>query len=290
VLALDPAGKILASAGWDGMIRLWNVKDGKELRAWQAHDGTVLDVAFSPDGKTLASCSWDHTVKWWEMETGRLQASVEAPDTYHVSFAADGKSLFAGLQTDGKSTLRKVDLETKKDKVLANFDHYIFSLALSADKRNLAIATHGDSKVHIWDTLTEKETLQFETGHQDNMEVFHPNGKLLAVGGAKGDVGLWDWSGKAKVSMAGLKQPVICVAFAPDGKLLVSGGGSWRTPEGTGEIKVWDSATGKELATLGKDLSCVSRLVVTGDGKTCFSGHFDGAIRKWRLPKVPDKK
>jgi WD40 repeat protein/tRNA A-37 threonylcarbamoyl transferase component Bud32 len=289
VLALDPAGKVLGSAGVDGMIKLWNVTDGKELRAWQGHAGAALDIAFSPDGKSLASCSWDHTVKWWERETGKLLGSVEAQDTYFLSFAADGKTLFAGLQSDGKSTLRQIDLETKKDKVLANFDLFICHMVLNADAPTLAIATHGDSKVHIWDTLKEKETLQFDTSQQDNMMVFHPKGKLLAVGGDKGKLALWDLSGKAKVSMAGLKHSVTRVAFSPDGKLLVSVGGNWRRP-GPGEIKVWDSATGKELATLGNDLTCVYRVVVTPDGKTCFTGHEDGSIYKWRLPEPPGQK
>jgi WD40 repeat protein len=290
VLALDPVGKILASAGEDGMIRLWNVTDGKELRAWHGHASVVLELAFSPDGKSLASCSWDHTFKWWETETGRLEGSVEAPDTYYLSFAADGKTLFAGVQTDGKSTLRQVDLETKKDKVLANFDLYICSLVLNADKRTLAIATEGDSKVRLWDTVTEKETLQFESASQTNRVVFHPKGKLLAVGGDDAKLGLWDLSGKAKVTMAGLKQPVTRVAFSPDGKLMASVGGNWRKPEGTGEIKVWDPATGKELATLGNDLPCVYRVAVTADGKSCFTGHHDGRIYKWRLPQPPAEK
>jgi WD40 repeat protein len=76
------------------------------------------------------------------------------------------------------------------------------------------------------------------------------------------------------------------MAFTPDGNLLVSGGGDWRNPDKTGELKVWDPATGKEMASPGNLMSCVSRVVVAADGKTCFTGHFDGTIHKWRLPKV----
>jgi WD40 repeat protein/tRNA A-37 threonylcarbamoyl transferase component Bud32 len=290
-VALAPDGKILASAGWDGIIKLWKVSDGKELRAWNAHSGTILSLGFSPDGKTLASGSWDHTLKWWDVETGKLRGSIDFKkpgDVYCFSFATDSKALFAADDDNmSKGKLYHVNLETKESKVLTNFDCAARNLILSPDKRTLAVTAFGSPRVFLWDTVTEKEILQFEMENPLPCSVaFHPKDKLLAVGRGedKGALGLWDLSGKPKVTMEGLKQPVRDVAFSPDGKLLVSGGGVWHSPQGTGEIKVWETHTGKELASLGKNFSCVCRVVVTPNGKTCFTGHGDGNIYKWRLP------
>ena len=71
-LAFSSEGSLLASAGEDGTIRLWDVETGAHLRTLTGHLRFVYCVAFSPDGKILASGGEDKTIQFWDVETGEL--------------------------------------------------------------------------------------------------------------------------------------------------------------------------------------------------------------------------
>jgi WD40 repeat protein len=65
-VAFSPDGKRLASADWDGTVKVWDAQTGQEALTLKGHTGYVKSVAFSPDGKRLASASKDKTVKVWD--------------------------------------------------------------------------------------------------------------------------------------------------------------------------------------------------------------------------------
>src|SRR5262245_48961224 len=70
-VAFAPDGHLLASAGHDRLVRLWDPATGRLVRKLSGHQHQVRAVAFSPDGKVLASASWDGTVRCWDPETGK---------------------------------------------------------------------------------------------------------------------------------------------------------------------------------------------------------------------------
>lgn len=68
-VAFSLDGKILASAGGDGTVRLWDVARREALgEPLRGHEGAVLSIAFNPDNKTVASAGADGTVRLWDID------------------------------------------------------------------------------------------------------------------------------------------------------------------------------------------------------------------------------
>ncbi|MDQ0993336.1 TIR domain-containing protein [Streptomyces sp. V3I7] len=65
--AVHPLRPLLATAGDDRTVRLWDPRTGRETAVLSGHTGRVLAVAFSPDGSLLASGGEDGTVRLWNV-------------------------------------------------------------------------------------------------------------------------------------------------------------------------------------------------------------------------------
>ena len=70
VASLSRDGRHVLAGSEDKMMRLWDLKTGKELKHFTGHTNTVRNAAFLPDGRVL-SVSWDGTARIWDTKSGR---------------------------------------------------------------------------------------------------------------------------------------------------------------------------------------------------------------------------
>lgn len=64
-LGLERSGLYLATAGYDGFVRVWSADDWQLLRSLSGDAGKIMSVDISSDGQYLASGEWGRTFKLW---------------------------------------------------------------------------------------------------------------------------------------------------------------------------------------------------------------------------------
>jgi WD40 repeat protein/tRNA A-37 threonylcarbamoyl transferase component Bud32 len=132
---------LLATAGQDGLVRIWDWETGSLRRSLRGHTSEVNWAAFSPDGTTLASAGDDGVVKPWDVATGQEKAElVKAPHKAVVTaFSPDGK-LVAACFDDG--TVHCWDLPARQERAAWRaHEQRIEFLAFSPDGKVLATAS-----------------------------------------------------------------------------------------------------------------------------------------------------
>lgn len=193
-LAFSPDGEILASCGYDRVIKLWDTAAKKELRVLKDHSDAVYGISFSPDGKWLASAAADRAVKVWDAAAGkRLHTLSESTDwVYATAFSPDGRHL-AAAGVDKSIRIWRISAEGGRI-VQSVFAHEssVSRLVYSADGQTL-FSLGEDRVVKAWDAARMVERKVYPRQPETALSLaIRPDGKQLALGRYDGVLALLD--------------------------------------------------------------------------------------------------
>ncbi len=108
-LALSYDDRLLASAGLDGKVMIWQLPEGLRIRTLDGHEDGVRAVAFSPDGRYLASAGKDGLLILWDVALGTREKTLRlGTPLWSVAFSPNGQYLAAG-GNDGLLRLWRID-------------------------------------------------------------------------------------------------------------------------------------------------------------------------------------
>ena len=181
---------MLASAGYDNKIRLWN-SNGELLKTLEGHEKFVTGVSFSPDGKTLASSSEDGKIRLWSIDGAT---------------SSDQKII---------------------GKIIDSHNDIVYGIAFSPDGETIASANF-DKTVKLWNR--KGDLLKTLEGHQSEVASvnFSPDGTIASASWDR-TVKLWNLEGQLLKTLTGHNEKVWDVSFSPDGQIIASASGGDNT-------------------------------------------------------------
>jgi guanine nucleotide-binding protein subunit beta-2-like 1 protein len=153
----NPNKPVIVSAGWDKLVKVWNLTNCKLIANLVAHTGYINSVTVSPDGSLCASGGQDGQACLFDINEGKSLYTLEAGDVINALVFSPTRYWLCAATN---SSVRVWDLESRTVVADLNSSDPAFepksakpqaiSLAWSADGLTLFVG-YTDNVIRVWE-------------------------------------------------------------------------------------------------------------------------------------------
>lgn len=291
-LAFSADGNVLATAGDNPAVQLWDARTGRALQSETGHHAGVDHMSFLGNS-TLVSAAADGSVIAWDTDppwklVGRIGPKAGAPLVMSeslfagrvlcVAFNPEGTLLAAGggePSRSGELTLWNIPSFTLCRDIKDAHSDTVCGVAFSPDGKSVASGA-ADKFLKVFDVATGALARSFE-GHTHHVlgVAWKADGSLLASAGADSQIKLWNFeTGEQVRSIGSYEKQVTSVQFIGTGGDIVSAGGD-KT------VRLHHTPDGDNYRTLEGGTDFMYSAAATRDGSIIAAAGGDGVLRIW---------
>jgi len=298
-LAPDGQALLLATAGFDGGVRVWRYRRGvdggapERVAEFQDHAGRVRKARFSPSARLLASAGFDGTAHVHNLVSGRacvlpVSSRSDGVEVYDVLFDPEERWLLT-TSADAEQPVRLFSLDAcapiDVDPALREGDAPVGAAALHPGPGGILVATGDDNGIlrvlHLvtgqaWKLLC---ALPIDDGPIGDVAL-SPDGRTVGVAGSESRVALVDVDEhgcRIDTDLHGHSGRVYSIAFSPDSQQVL-------TASLDKTARLWDRNGAPRAVLVGHEDRIYKASFSPGEGRWMLTASRDGSIRLWQRP------
>ena len=265
--------KFIVSSSFDNSVRIWRLKNQKQVAILEGHTGIISGLQITRDSKYIVSASTDNSLRIWNLKNRQLEAALrDNIPAYLIETSSDSKHI---VSAHDNNSIKIWNIQDRVLEAIFKGSYSRISCIEILNGNKYIVSAHVNFTIRIWNFLDKIPNAIF-TSHSANVFFAITNdGKYLAHCGGYHNLILWSLEDNAnEASLGGHTEKIAWINTTYDNKYFISSSEDMT-------LRLWNIQAKKVEAILRSELFSIPRILIIHQARYSIVNNNDKNILTW---------